>query len=45
LQEKDTLTGNFLVVCNLRYHLSFMIILAQMTSDAVLDSAYDIRQN
>jgi hypothetical protein len=41
LQEKDTLTGNILVVSNLRHHLSFMTILAQITSDAVLDSAYE----
>lgn len=41
MQEKDTLTGNILAVSNLRHHLSFMTILAQITSDAVLDSAYE----
>jgi hypothetical protein len=39
--RKDGLTGNILVVSNLRHHLSFMTALAQITSDDMLDSAYE----
>jgi hypothetical protein len=40
-QSRGDFDGNILVVPDSRHHLVGMPILAQLTSDNVLDSAYD----